>query len=162
MKVKDMDDILQEYGIGKVESLNKSQLRCLQSVCKNFREAIVDNCMSHALYRCNISSKENLIYIVVWGTDERGNMKELQVALNLDTNEVYTYKIELEDKILVGQEIYNMIVKLMETIPFTVGMLDIPMEGRFEEGVISGYNKEKGTILFIVKDSLENSFFTEY
>ena len=162
MKIKDMEDILKEYGTGKTEALNQSQLRCLQSVCKNFREVIVDNCMSHALYRCNISSKENLILIVIWGTNERGNMKELQVGLNLDTNEVYTYKLELENKKLVGQEIYNMLVKLMDTIPFTVGMLDIPMEGRFEEGVISGYKKEKGTVLFAIKDSLENSFFTEY
>jgi len=162
MKVKDMDSILKEYGTGKVENLNKNQLRCLNSVCKDFREIIVDNCMSHALYRCNLSSRDNIIYLVISGTDEKGNMKELQVGYNLDTEEVYTFRIELDNKAQVGKAIYDMIVKLMETIPFTVGMLDIPLEGRFEEGVISGYNKEQGTVLFIIKDSLENSFFTEY
>lgn len=162
MKIKNVDDVLKEYGTGKVESLNRSQLNSLQSVCKRFRESIVDNCMSHALYRCNISSQENLILIVIWGTDEKGNMKELQVGLNLDTNEVYTYKLELDNKKLIGEEIYNMLVKIMEDLPFTVGMLDIPMEGTFEKGMISGYNREPGTVLFLVEDSLENSFFTEY
>ena len=55
-----------------------------------------------------------------------------------------------------------MIVKLMETIPLSVGMLDIPLEGRFEEGIMTGYNKEEGTVLFVIKDSLDNSFFTEF
>ena len=89
-------------------------------------------------------------------------MKELQVGLNLDTDEVYTFRIELDNKNLIGKEIYDMIVKLMETIPLSVGMLDIPLEGRFEEGIMTGYNKEEGTVLFVIKDSLDNSFFTEF
>lgn len=161
MEIK-VDNVLKSYGTGKVDNLTKTQLSCLQSVCKNFREALVDNCMSHALYRCNLSSRDNIIYLVISGTDANGNMKELQVGLNLDTQEVYTFRIELDNRALIGKELYNMIVKLMETVPFSVGMLDIPLEGRFEEGVITGYNKEPGTVLFVVKDSLDNSFFTEF
>lgn len=162
MKAKDLDTVLRKYGTGAVEKLSKSQLSCLQSVCKGFREALVENCMSHALYRCNLSSRENLIVLVISGTDVAGNMKELQVGYNLDTSEVYTFRIEIDDRDLIGRELYNMIVKLMETIPFSVGMLDIPLEGKFEEGVLTGYNGEEGTVLFVIKDSLENSFFTEY
>ncbi|MGV3076423.1 hypothetical protein ACEE21_15195 [Clostridium baratii] len=161
MEIK-VDNVISSYGTGKVDKLTKSQLSCLQSVCKTFREVLVDNCMSHALYRCNLSSRDNIIYLVISGTDANGNMKELQVGLNLDTQEVYTFRIELDNRALIGKELYNMIVKLMETVPFSVGMLDIPLEGRFEEGVITGYNKEPGTVLFVVKDSLDNSFFTEF
>lgn len=162
MKEKDFQSIIKEHGVGQVKELTKSQLSCLQSVCSRFREAIVDNCMSHALYRCNLSSQDNIIYLVISGTDLNGNMKELQVGLNLDTDEVYTFRIELDNKNLIGKEIYDMIVKLMETIPLSVGMLDIPLEGRFEEGIMMGYNKEEGTVLFVIKDSLDNSFFTEF
>lgn len=162
MKTKDLENILTKYGTGKVDNLTKAQLACLQAVCKDFREVLVDNCMSHALYRCTLSSKDNIIYLVISGTDVNGNMKELQVGLNLDTQEVYTFRVELDNRDLVGKGIYNMILKLMETIPFSVGMLDIPLEGKFEEGLITGYNKESGTMLFIIRDSLDNSFFTEY
>ena len=161
MEIK-VDSVISTYGTGKITNLNKSQLSCLYSVCKTFREVLVDNCMSHALYRCNLSSNDNIIYLVISGTDANGNMKELQVGLNLDTQEVYTFRIELDNRKLIGKELYNMIVKLMETVPFSVGMLDIPLEGKFEEGIMTGYKKEEGTILFVVKDSLDNSFFTEF
>lgn len=162
MKPKDFENILSEYGTGEVKNLTKNQLSCLQSVCKRLREALVDNCMSHALYRCTLYSNENIIYLKISGTDANGNMKPLSIGLNLDTKEVYTFKIELDNLDLIGKEIYDMIVKLMETIPFSVGMLDIPLEGRFEEGVMTGYKKEKNTVLFVVKDSLDNSFFTDF
>lgn len=162
MKAKDLENVLKKHGIGKVDSLTKSQLDCLQKVCKNFRNALVDNCMSHALYRCNISSNNNMVHVLISGTDANGNMKDLALSLDLETMEVYTVSIEVDNKKLIADELYNMIVKLMETIPLTVGMLDIPMEGKFEEGVITGYNKEQGTVLFVIKDSLDNSFFTDF
>lgn len=162
MKVQDTKSIIKNYGIGKVDKLTKGQLKCLQSICRDLREVLVDNCMSHALYRCNLSSNDNIIYLLISGTDINGNMKELQVGYNLDTEEVYTFRIELDNKKLIGNEVYNLIVKIMKIIPFSVGMLDIPLEGRFEEGYITGYKKEKGTMLLIVEDSLNNSFFTEY
>lgn len=162
MKTKDFENILKEHGTGTIKSLNKYQLESLQKICKGVRDSLADNCMSHALYRCNLSSNDNLILLLISGTDARGNMKELHVGLNLDTMEVYTLEIELENRKLIGKEIYDMIVKLMKVIPYPIGMLDIPMEGKFEEGVELGYNKEEGTYLIVIKDSLNYSFFTEF
>lgn len=162
MKASDLKNILRKHGTDKVNNLTKSQLNCLQKVCKDFRNALVDNCMSHALYRCNLSSNNNMVHTLISGTDANGNMKDLALSLDLETREIYTVTIEVDNKSLIANELYNMIIKLMETIPLTVGMLDIPMEGKFEEGVISDYNKEAGTVLLVVKDSLDNSFFTDF
>lgn len=162
MKIKDVDSMLKEFGKGDIKKLTKPQLECLQSACKGVRDALVDNCMSHALYRCTISCTDNIVHLVITGSDANGNMKELQVGYNLETEEVYTLHIELDNQKLIGKEIYNMIIKIIKTIPMEVGMIDMPIEGRFEEGYQTGYRFEENSVLFVIKDSLNNSFFTDF
>lgn len=149
------------HGTGSVKDLTKSQLKSLQSVCDSFRRSLEKNCNNYALYRCNLTSDGEVLYAVVYGSDEKGNLCQLQLGYDLNTSEVYTRKIELDNKKEVGKELYGLIIKLLETIPFSVGMLDIPVEGAFKEGIVTGYNKEEGTALIIVRDSLENSYFLD-
>lgn len=159
--VKESLKIEELYGSGATKELTKSQLKSLQSVCDSFRKSLEKNCNNYALYRCTLTSDGEIIYAVICGSDERGNLCQLQLGYDLETSEVYTRKIGLDDEKTVGKELYNLIVKLLELIPFSVGMLDIPVEGAFKEGIIRDYNKEEGTALIIVRDSLDSGYFLD-
>lgn len=162
MRNKDFLKAIKNHGMGEKKNLIKSQLACLTRVCGSFRDTLVDGCLSHALYRCTLTCNEDIVFLDISGADDRGNVKALQVAYNLETSEVITGAIKFENDKLVGSEIYNMLVRLMELVPFTVGMLDIPLEGTFDEGIIMDYNKEADTKFILIKDSLDYSYFTEF
>lgn len=160
MKERDLLELQKRHGRGASRELTKEQLKSLQDASNSFRKSLVDSCISHALYRCNLTCVDGIVYILISGSDENGNMKELQVGYNLESGEVATSKIVLEGSLELGKSILNMLMTLSK-LPRDIGMLDIPMEGKFEEGIITNYNKEEGTVLIIIKDSLDNSFFTE-
>lgn len=157
-----MSDFLkveQNHGSGEKKNLNKSQLGALERMCNRFRNLINDNCTNYGLYRCTLSSDGDIIYAVLSGADYDGNLGELQFGYDMNTNETYSRKIKVKNPDVVGKALYEMILELTRIIPFSVGMLDFPIEGKFEKGFIMEYNKEPGTSLIIIKDSLDTSYF---
>lgn len=155
------EQLIKEFGVGKRFVLSKFQLESIQRICDNFRKAIMDNCYSHALYRCTLTADEDMVYLNIKGSDIKGNIQDLQVGYDFNTKDIYTRKVEFTNEEKVGREIYSMILKMMEKLPFTVGMLSIPLEGKFLEGSLMGYCYESGTKFIIIQDSLDYSFFLD-
>ena len=154
-----MFDVEERHGSGEKIELSKDKLSALQRVCDKFRKMMETNCTNYALYRCNLTSQDNMIYAVLTGASYEGNVHELQFGVSMVTGEVFTEKIKVNNGGAVGKELYNLVVNLNKLVPFTVGMLDFPIEGKFEKGFQMEYNKESGTALIIIKDSLDNSYF---
>lgn len=151
--------VAEEHGEGEKLDLNRAKLSCLQRICKPFRESIERNCNNYALYRCNITANDNIIYAILSGSDDNGNISELQFAYDFSDGNVYSRKIKVKNEGLVAKELYNLVENIVNTIPYSVGMLDFPIEGNFKEGFQMGYNKEPGTALIIIKDSLSGFMF---
>lgn len=162
MRNKDFLKAIKEHGIGEKQSLAKEELSCFLKCCNSFRKVLVDGCLSHALYRCTLTCNEGIVFLDISGADDKGNMKALQVAYNLDDSEVIVGSLEFEDNKEVGDAIYNLLLNLSNNLDYEVGMLDIPLEGVFEEGIRMGYNKEIDTMFILIKDSLDYSYFTEF
>lgn len=148
-----------KFGVGEKKKLSKPQLQSLQRVCNGLRDHLVDVCESHALYRCNLTAEGGFANILLVGANLDGDMEEVEVAINLETKEMITRGIKFSRKNDVANKMYNMIINLMDLVPFSVGLLNIPIEGRFLEGIVTGYRLEEGTYLIEIKDSLDNSYF---
>lgn len=157
--MKDFLKIEQHHGEGEKKPLTKAQLTSLQRVCNEFRKLVEANSDDYAFYRCTLTCDGNTIYAVFSGADEKGNIVQSQMGYSLESGTIFTRKVSFRKENIVGQSLYNLIVGLMRLIPFNVGMLDFPIEGAFEEGFIMDYNKEKGTALIIIKDSIDNKDF---
>lgn len=153
--------VRENYGSGEEVDLSRAKLSSLQRVCDPFRKLIEKNCNNYALYRCTLTSDGDIIYAVLLGSDDKGNLGELQFGYNMLTEEVYTRKIKVKDEESVGRELYNLVLNLLKLVPYSVGMLNFPIEGYFKKGSMMDYNKEKDTVLIIVEDSLDNSYFID-
>lgn len=162
MRKETIAEFIERNCEGERVKLNKYNLGCLQRITDKLRKTLYDNCMSHSLYRCTMTARENMVQLQIKGADLKGNLVELIVACDLETKEIYTDKIELENENVIADEIYNMILKIMETIPFTVGLYQFPIEGKFETGWESDYTFEKGTKLLYIEDSKDFDYFNEY
>lgn len=157
--MKDFLRIEQKYGAGEKKKLTVSQLKSLQRVCDNFRKLVEANSDDYAFYRCTLTSDGDIIYAVFSGANEDGNIIQSQFGYSLSKEETYCRKISFRKEAVVANALYDLIVNLMNLIPFNVGMLDFPVEGEFKEGFIMDYNQEPGTALIIVEDSLKNEDF---
>ena len=160
MKLKNVLNAVEKFGVGEQKKLTKSQLLSLEHVCNGLRDELIDSCTSHAPYRGTLTSDGDKVYLVMSGADIDGTLREVEICVDIETKELYTRDIEFSKGNKVASEMYNLVVKLMETIPVTVGMLDIPIEGEFKQGVLMEYSLERGTALICIKDSLKNDFFT--
>lgn len=150
-----------DHGTGQKVALTKAQLQALQRICNAFRNYLDDNCLNYALYRCNLTSINGLIFAVLAGSDDRGNLSELHIIYDMNTGETEQKRIKVKGLDRAGKELYNLLLNLAQSIPFSVGMLDFPVCGKFEKGYIMGYNKEPGTSLIVIEDSLDMSYFLE-
>lgn len=159
MEVKTHEAIVKEFGTGTTKVMNTAQLGSIERVCNDFRNHLMDVCTSHAVYRCTLTSSGSVVSVLMTGADKNGGIQELEISLDLDTKEVFTRNIKLNKDNVIGDKIYELIIKLMSTVPFSVGMLDFPTEGEFKEGVVKDYALEPGTVLISIKDSLDSGYF---
>lgn len=167
MKGKELNSILREHGVGKAKPLPRGNLKNLQVVCKKFRKAFLENCTSHVLYRCRVVGVDSGIVVSFWGGDENGNMKRVNFAYefgNASNPFSFDDALELEHTSVIIDAFFDMVRRLTEIMDLMgrdISMMDIPMEGDFLEGYITGYKREEGTLLIVVKDSLEYDYFTD-
>lgn len=159
--MKDFLKVEEQHGVGNKVSLTVHQLECLQRVCDAFRKDLVANCEDYLMYRCTLTSNDTIIYASIACSNLDGALIQCQLGYDYESGEVYTRKITLNNKAKVCKQMYNLIIKLVDLLPpnISVGMLDFPIEGTFKSGYRMGYNKEPGTELFIIEDSLNNSMF---
>lgn len=142
------------------KKLTIAQLASLERICKEFRKSLDDTCDNLALYRCNLTCDGRYIYAVMSGSNENGKPREGILAYELTTGNVETTELVIDEK-KVGKDLYNLVVGLLKVVPLSVGMLSIPVNGKFTEGTMFPYNKERGTILIVIEDSLPINIFTD-
>lgn len=149
----------EDHGEGSSRDLSKKGLACLQNIFDDFRKALEETCDSYALYRCSLTCDGEVIYAVLLGSDEDGNLSQLTAGLDIATRELYMDKVTFNNKERVAKELYKAIGRLSKTLPFVVGLLDFPIEGDFKVGRIMNFNKEPGTKLIYIDDSLDTIFY---
>ena len=141
--------------------LNRFQLDSLQNIVSGMRNTFMEECLSHALYRCTITCQDNDVHLIISGSNEEGRMKELYVICDLDAGDILTKGgISFSSNKKIYDCILNMILGIMK-LPFTVGLIQFPFEGNFKEGVITDYKYELGTKFICIKDSMNFDFFRE-
>lgn len=156
---KDFLRIKEKYGYGTPKKLTRHQLDCLYRICNNFRKLLVENCEDYLLYRCTLTSDGTIIYATIACSDLDGTIVQTQLGYDYENLEIYTRKINIKNECKVSSALFDLVVELTKIIPYQVGMLDFPIEGRFEEGTVRGYKDEKGSYLIVIEDSLDNGMF---
>ena len=164
MKISDIRNVMKDYGEGATKALSKNQLRSLYNICNNVRKCLIDTCSSHALYRCTIYSsiEGNIIVFRISCSNDQGLVQELQIGYDLDTNDIYTYRIALQNKEELIVHLAKLIDDITTKIPVPIGMLDFPLEGNFDSGKMAKYKLEEGSVIIVIDDSKNYSYFLEY
>ena len=159
IKVRRFKDTVEQFGVGDCKRLTPSQIGSLQRVFNDFRNYLSDNCMSHALYRGSFRGVDNTICVSMFGSDVEGNVKELEFYLSLKDNTVYSRGIVLPDERLAADKLLRLITNLDSLIPLDIGMVDIPFEGAFRGGVVTGF--VEGGYLIAVEDNADAGYYAE-
>lgn len=146
-----------QHGKGNLKQLSGNQLSSMQRFIDNIRKFMVDNCDSHYIMRCSMSAPEDKVHILMIGSDISGNMKyDLEVIVDIDSPNVYLSRgLDIRNYNKLHDIVLDVLGNLTQNIPFTIGCLDFPCEGKFEEGYIAGYTREADTCIIYVCDSLK-------
>lgn len=168
MKPKDFFKVGKLFGNQggiKPLSLDDNTISWLSKVCSEFITAI-NECESHSLYRCVIHSEEDsVLFIDLLGSNEDGNMVCLQLIYDITTGEriiPYKDKIRIPNESSVWEGIYNLLVGLSENTDKPIGMLDIPLVGKFYKGILLPYVNEAGTDLISIESFADSNVFMEF
>ena len=161
MESWNFDTFVDKFSKGTVSDLNSYQLDLLKRLLYGFREIMINNCMSHNLYRCSLTGDEEYnVYLNIIGSDISGAVKKVQVTCNIKDMELYTRSIQLDNKKEICKHIYKM-VSAMSKLPVTIGLIDFPFEGDFKEGIITDYKLEKKSKFICIRDSLDFSYLND-
>lgn len=159
-------DSVEEWGNkSKAKKLTADQISFIAKLAKPYAEALTNNCDSHALFRYKLTCENGILFTRLDATDINGTIKELVIMYDLDDEDADLVLrgtgFTLNNKTKVLSTLLDLARKVGDVVPFEVGLLDVPLEGGYNYGVMMPYIPEPGTFLIKLESDKDFSYLID-